>query len=92
VTQNEIYDYLRNEFIMGNRRFFSVRELARHFDIDYSKAHKDIIKLYAYGYLELLNPFNSRRLYRIKASVVGIRDVVSPLDKNITISDFRAIK
>ena len=98
MNQNIIYDYLRNQYLSGNKDFFTIKEVikalreARTFNGNAKNTSRMISKLYDYGYLEIENPYKMRRKFRIKPSVIGISEAVSPLSKDIAIKDFRALK
>lgn len=73
MTQDEIFDWLKNQRLAGNHKFFSIVEVSRMLaEAGYNgSSNKTCVgvkmnKLYAHGFLDIMVDKNWRRFFRVK--------------------------
>lgn len=99
MNQATVFFWLQEKrTIEGDDNFFTVKEIEEglhncsEFNGSFEKVGKFIHKLYAFGYLEIKDPFNYRRAYRVKDSCLNIRRIVSPLASDLSHKEQIALK
>jgi hypothetical protein len=100
MDQQQIFQLLKNEYLTGNKDFMRILEIdklgKKLFGCSTVHLHVKLIKLYAYGLLEQKQAKYCNRMvtwYRIKPKIAlnGIKTVVSPLSKDISMEDYRKL-
>jgi hypothetical protein len=88
MKQDELFFYLKKEYEGGNDKFFSVADLEAIDDFkNIYNVRTILVKLYAYGYLDI-NITDVRR-YRVKSKYLNISvDVKSPLSPDLSYAEF----
>lgn len=100
MGQQEIFDFLKVQWLNGNKQFWSsteiFREMAKAGQIKTCKRvfDKSIQRCYASGYLEVQWRYVGMRgfgSYRIKESVLDFTKVKNPLDSSLTMQEYRQL-
>lgn len=94
MNQDILFEYLKEQVRVGNDKFFSIRELesqAESLGIYKKSIRLLVIKLYAWGYLEINREDIWNRKYRAKLSLV-YSEVKSPLSKDITAKELKKLE
>lgn len=66
-------EFLRSKRTVGDRGFYSARDIAKATQQDYTVVMRSMNKLYAYGYLEIERPCMFNRRFRLKERYSDIR-------------------
>lgn len=82
-NQQETLNWFRNQYLSGNTCFISLKQVCDSIkDRNQKGVRRDVIKLYAWGYLEIRVIKGWFRTYRIRKKYLSINEVpVSPLRK-----------
>lgn len=95
MKQDILFFWFKETFEKGNKSFFSIPEIQLFFkdDPDLNNIRPLIIKLYAWGYLDINTDDIYNRKYRIKIKYVNcdISEVKSPLASNLTFTEFEKL-
>lgn len=95
MNQDIIFCWLQQQLRSGNDSFFTVKEIRQALasDKSYNGYSRNIglllIRLYAFGYLELINPHSWRRAYRLKKKFLKNKIITSPFNKDLTAQEYR---
>jgi hypothetical protein len=95
MNQNFIFEWLQQQRLSGSEDYFTVKEIKM--GVCSNKAYNgyarnighECIRLYAFGYLELINPHSWRRGYRLKKKFLKVLIITSPLNKDLTAQEYR---
>ena len=70
MRQNDVFEWLKNEYDRGNRDFFTIKQIGGAFP-GCAYINRLVVKLYAWGYLDVLIGDNFKRSFRIKEKYTG---------------------
>lgn len=88
MKQDELFFWLKKQYELGDFRFWSVHDLEACFcKEDFYNIRTLLVKLYAFGYLDI--EITDLRRYRVKKKYVNVDVIVkSPLAGNLTYDEF----
>jgi len=79
LGQNEIFDFLKNQYLSGNKEHFSIRQISDKLKLHYPTTSKQVVRLYAWGYLDIKVKERWKREYRIKKKYIEIDEEPSSI-------------
>lgn len=94
MNQNAVLDWFKNRLLNGDKDFFSVKEVEAEADkigVYKGSIRGMIIKLYAFGYLEVDNKGVWCRKFRLKSALISA-EFKSPLSKDITANELKKLE
>lgn len=95
MKQDILFNWFREKYEAGDKGFFSIPEVEKAFkdDVDLRNIRTLIIKLYAWGYLDINTEDIYNRKYRIKLNYVNcpLTEIKSPLSKDLTFAEFEKL-
>jgi len=94
LKQNDVFEWFKQKYESGDKKFFSVSEVMIALKgRDIFDVRGKVIKLYAWGYLDIDIKEIWCRKYRIKEKYVNLKDVrvLSPLSKDLSFEEYKRL-
>lgn len=95
MNQNVVFDFFRDRWLSGDVNFLSIGEVeeALRDKLNVCVVRSLVVKLYAWGYLDVEVEGVWRRRFRIKEKYVGLAadGLKSPLSSDLTMDEFREL-
>jgi len=93
IGQPELLEWFKNQYLSGEKKFFTINQICKaNKECNKYGLRNQVLKLYAYGFLEIEDKYVFKRKYRIKKGI-AIKKIVyqNPLSKDITVNDLREL-
>jgi len=72
IGQDEVLDFFRKQYLSGNKSFMCVNDVIKQFpNVNARGVRCSILKLYAWGYLDIYLKDRWKRHYKIKEEYLG---------------------